>query len=78
NIAQACETLQSIPRWYYALFGISLVNKNYAKSPLYGEAVKRHTPFVGTSYELGVAVSGKPVEIYAMFGGQWPHSSFMV
>lgn len=78
NIAQACETLQSIPRWFYALFGISLVNKNYAKSPLYGEAVKRFTPFVGTSYEQGVAVSGKPVEIYAIFGGQWPHSSFMV
>lgn len=78
NIAQACETLQSIPRWFYALFGISLVNKNYAKSSMYEEAVKRFTPFVGTSYEKGVVTSNKPVEIYALFGGQWPHSSFMV
>ena len=23
-------------------------------------------------------MSGKPVEVYAIFGGQWPHSSFMV
>lgn len=78
NIAQACETLQSIPRWFYALFAIDLTNKNYAKSKYYPEAVKRFAPFVGTSYEPGVTLSGKPVEVYAIFGGQWPHSSFMI
>ncbi len=78
NIAQACETLQSIPRWFYALFAIDLTNKNYAKLPEYAEVVKRFAPFVGTSYEKGVTLSGKPVEVYAMFGGQWPHSSFMI
>jgi hydrogenase large subunit len=36
--------------------------------------VKRFAPFVGTSYEPGVTLSGKPVEVYALFGGQWPHS----
>ena len=36
-IAQASETIQSIPRWFYALFGIDLVNKKYARSPLYAE-----------------------------------------
>ena len=78
NICQACETLQSIPRWFYALFAIDLTNKNYAYAPDYAEAVKRFTPFSGTSYERGVTLSGKPVEVYAIFGGQWPHSSFMV
>lgn len=78
NIAQACETLLSIPRWFYALFAIDLTNKNYAKSKYYAEAVKRFAPFVGTSYEKGVTLSAKPVEVYAMFGGQWPHSSFMI
>lgn len=78
NIAQACETLQSIPRYFYALFAIDLVNKNYAKSPLYEEAVRRFAPYVGTSYGPGVVLSAKPVEVYAIFGGQWPHSSFMV
>jgi hypothetical protein len=78
NIAQACETLQSIPRYFYALFAIDLTNKNYAKSPLYDEAVRRFAPYVGESYQTGVVLSGKPVEVYAMFGGQWPHSSFMV
>ncbi|MBL4697215.1 MAG: nickel-dependent hydrogenase large subunit [Phycisphaerales bacterium] len=78
SIAQACETLQSIPRWFYALFGIDLVHKKYANSPLYDEAVRRWAPFVGESYDPGVTLSNKPVEIYAIFGGQWPHSSFMI
>jgi Ni,Fe-hydrogenase I large subunit len=78
NIAQACETLQSIPRWFYAIFAIDLTNKNYAKIPEYDEVVRRFAPFVGTSYEKGVTFSGKPVEVYAIFGGQWPHSSFMI
>jgi uptake hydrogenase large subunit len=78
DICQAAETLQSIPRYFYALFAIDLTNKNYAKSPLYAEAVRRFAPYVGTSYQPGVVLSSKPVEVYAIFGGQWPHSSFMV
>ncbi|GAB4113275.1 MAG: nickel-dependent hydrogenase large subunit [Roseiflexaceae bacterium] len=78
NIAQACETLQSIPRWFYALFAIDLTNKNYAKIDGYDEIVRRFAPFVGEGYEHGVTLSNKPVEVYAIFGGQWPHSSFMI
>jgi uptake hydrogenase large subunit len=78
NLAQACETIQSIPRWFYALFAIDLTNKNYAHLPEYDEVCRRFAPFVGTSYETGVTLSGKPVEVYALFGGQWPHSSFMI
>lgn len=78
NIAQACETLLSIPRWFYALFAVDLINKKYAHLPEYDEVVKRFAPFVGTSFEPGVTLSAKPVEVYAIFGGQWPHSSFMI
>jgi len=78
NLAQAAETIQSIPRWFYALFAIGLTHRKYASSPLYDEVVRRWAPFEGEHYEIGVTVSAKPVEIYAIFGGQWPHSSFMV
>ena len=78
NIAQACETLQSIPRWFYAIFAIDLVNKKYARAKGYDEAMRRFAPFVGESYEPGVVLGAKPVEVYAIFGGQWPHSSFMI
>jgi len=78
NIAQAVETIQSIPRWFYALFAIGLTHKNYQSSSLYEEVTRRWAPFVGVNYEKGVILSAKPVEIYAIFGGQWPHSSFMI
>jgi hydrogenase large subunit len=78
NIAQACETMQSIPRWFYAIFAIDLVNKKYARAAGYDEAMRRFAPFVGESYEPGVVLGAKPVEVYAIYGGQWPHSSFMI
>lgn len=78
NMGQLAESLQSLPRHHYGLFMIDMVNKNYQNSSYYEEAVKRWAPFTGTNYELGVTISGRPVEIYALLGGQWPHSSYMV
>lgn len=78
NLGQITESLQSLPRHHYGLFQIDLTNKNYRKSSFYEEAVKRWSPFTGTNYEIGVTISGRPVEIYALLGGQWPHSSYMV
>ena len=78
NLGQLTESLQSLPRHHYGLFMIDNTNKNYRNSPYYEEAVKRWAPFTGTNYELGVTISGRPVEIYALLGGQWPHSSYMV
>lgn len=78
NLGQIAESIQSLPRHHYGLFMIDYTHKNYAKSPFYAEAVKRWAPFTGTNYELGVTISGRPVEIYALLGGQWPHSSYMV
>lgn len=77
-IGQATETIQSIPRWFYAIFATDMANKKFANKPLYQEVVKRFAPYVGTSFQRGVVASGRPVEVYAIFGGQWPHSSYMV
>lgn len=78
NLGQLVETLQSHPRHFYALYAIDLTNKKYKNSPFYEEACKRFSAFKGTSYELALTTSAKPVELYALFGGQWPHSSYMV
>jgi Ni,Fe-hydrogenase I large subunit len=78
NLGQITESLQSIARHHYGLFMIDFTNNNYSRSRYFDEAVKRWAPFTGTSYELGIGISGRAVEIYALFGGQWPHSSFMV
>lgn len=78
NLGQITESLQSLPRHHYGLFMIDFTNKNYRNSPFYAEAVRRWAPFTGVNYEIGVTISGRPVEIYALLGGQWPHSSYMV
>jgi uptake hydrogenase large subunit len=78
NLGQITESLQSIARHHYALFIIDYTNKNYARSAFYEEALRRWAPFTGKHYEIGLTISGRPVEIYALFGGQWPHSSYMV
>ncbi len=77
-IGQATETIQSIPRWFYAIFATDMANKKFANKPLYAEVVKRWAAYVGTSFQSGVTASGRPVEVYAIFGGQWPHSSYMI
>jgi len=77
-IGQCTETIQSIPRWFYAIFATDLCNKKFAGKKLYSEVTKRFAAYVGTSFEQGIAISVKPVEVYALFGGQWPHSSYMV
>lgn len=77
-IGQASESLQSVPRWFYAIFATDLANKKFANKPLYAEVAKRWSAYVGTSFQTGLTASGRPVEIYAIFGGQWPHSSYMV
>jgi len=78
NLGQLVESLQSQPRYFYGLYAIDMTNKKYAKSKYFEEACRRFSAFTGTSYEHGVTISGKPVEIYALLGGQWPHSSYMV
>jgi uptake hydrogenase large subunit len=78
NLGQIVESLQSVARHHYGLFMIDYTNKKYAQSPFYAEAVRRWAAYTGTNYEIGITISGRPVEIYALFGGQWPHSSFMV
>ncbi len=77
-IGQATETIQSIPRWFYAIFATDMAHKRFAHHPLYEEVAKRFAAYVGTSFQTGVTASGRPVEVYALFGGQWPHSSYMV
>ena len=77
-IGQAAETIQSIPRWFYAIFATDMANKKFANKPLYKEVVKRWSAYVGETFQTGLTASGLPVQVYALFGGQWPHSSYMV
>jgi hydrogenase large subunit len=78
NICQAVELLQAVPRSFYALFAVDLAHPKYAGSKLAGEIRKRFTAFTGTSYQAGLFHARLPAEVFALFAGQWPHSSAMI
>lgn len=78
NITGIMEMIQSDIRQSVLMFMPDFVNPAYASNPLYAEAAKRYTPLRGTRCVSAVKSSATIVEIIAILGGQWPHTSFMV
>ena len=67
NLGQIVESIQSLPRHHYGLFMIDYTNKNYAGSSFFEEAVKRYSPFTGTSYEAGVTDESPLLSVTASY-----------
>lgn len=78
NITLMVERIQSDIRHAFLIFMPDFTNAAYQKNPLYGEAVKRYQPLVGETAMQSIVETKKILEIVAVLGGQWPHSSFMV
>jgi len=78
NVLALAEMGQNDVRHTYLMFMIDSVNRKYEKLPFYRDMVLRWAPYVGTSYKQAVVWSKRYAEIYAIFGGQWPHGSAMV
>ncbi len=53
-------------------------NPAYETQPLYDEAVRRYAPFKGESALEVIRETKRVIEIVAVLGGQWPHSSYIV
>jgi hydrogenase large subunit len=60
------------------MFTADFVNPAYRKQPLYAEAVRRYTPFTGETVREVIRETKRILEVVAIIGGQWPHSSYMV
>ena len=78
NLAQMTEHIQSDVRHGILMFAVDFANPAYKDNPLYAEAVQRYEPFKGSSVIETIRETKKVLEIVAIIGGQWPHSSFMV
>ena len=78
NVMAMAETCQNDVRHTYLMFLIDSTNKKYKDTEFYPEVIKRWSPLLGTSYREAFKWSKKYTEIYAIFGGQWPHGSAMV
>ena len=78
NVTLMVEQLQNDLRHLSMLFMPDFTRARYAKHPLYAEALQRYRTLKGTSTIQTLQATKKLIEIIAILGGQWPHSSFMV
>jgi hydrogenase large subunit len=78
NVTLMVEHCQSDVRQSVLMFLPDFATAHYATHPLYAEAVKRYAPLAGERCIDVVRQTKTILEIIAILGGQWPHSSFMV
>jgi Ni,Fe-hydrogenase I large subunit len=78
NLALGTEKLQSDMRQSFLMFAVDFVNPLYKDCDLFEEATHRYEPFKGKTIIEVIKETKKVLEIIAIIGGQWPHSSYMV
>ena len=78
NVTLLVEQLQNDIRHVILLFMPDLIVPFFSAQPLYGEALQRYQVLKGETCLQTVSETKKVLEIIAILGGQWPHSSFMV
>lgn len=78
NLCLGAESLQSDLRQSFLFFAPDFCQPGYAQQPEYARILAEFEPFQGRIYRETLAVSRRIVRIVAEFGGQWPHSSFML
>ncbi len=78
SVALMVEKMQSDMRHGFLLFAPDFTNSAYAAQPLFDTAVQRYTALKGTSVAQTLMATKEVLEIIAIIGGQWPHSSYMI
>lgn len=78
NVALMVEQIQSHIRHGFLMFAADFTHEAYAENPLFEEAVRRFQPLKGRTVVETIHETKRLIEIIAIIGGQWPHSSFMV
>lgn len=78
NTALLAEHCQGDVRQSVLMFLPDFATAAYTDHPLHAEAVKRYAPLQGERCIDVVRQTKTLLEIIAILGGQWPHSSFMV
>lgn len=78
NVALMSETIQSDVRQSLLMFLVDFANPAYAERAWFAEAEARYAPLRGRRCLEAVRETKRLLEIIAIIGGQWPHTSFMV
>ncbi|KJR99225.1 MAG: Ni,Fe-hydrogenase I large subunit [Desulfobulbaceae bacterium BRH_c16a] len=79
NLALMVETIQSDVRQAILMFMVDFANRDaYRDHPLGEEAHARYSPLSGRAAIEVIRESKRLLQVVAIIGGQWPHTSFMV
>jgi hydrogenase large subunit len=78
NLCLLAETLQSDLRQSFLFFTPDFCNTAYAEHPLAGELQQAFAPLKGDVVRGCLQATRDIVGIVAIFGGQWPHSTYML
>ncbi len=79
NIALMVETVQSDVRQALLMFMVDFTNTDaYREHPMLEEAVSRYGTLKGRAQIEVIRETKRLLQIVAIIGGQWPHTSFMV
>jgi hydrogenase large subunit len=78
NVALMAENVQSDVRQSLLMFLPDFAVPAYADHPLHAEAAARYAALRGTRCIDTIKRTKTMLEVVAILGGQWPHSSFMV
>ena len=78
NVTQMAEHLQSDMRHLFLMFAVDFAHPCYQSRGFYPRALARYAPLKGETAVEVVRQTRRILEIVAIIGGQWPHSSFMV
>ncbi len=79
NLALMVETIQSDIRQAILMFMVDFANQQaYKDHPLGEEAQARYSPLKGDKAIEVIQETKRLLQIVAIIGGQWPHTSFIV
>jgi len=79
NLALMAETIQSDMRQAILMYMVDFANPlAYNHYLLFEDAFKRYAPMKGSSVQEVLKETKRLIEVIAIIGGQWPHTSFMV
>lgn len=78
NLCLLTESIQNDIRQSFLMFLVDFCHTAYQNHPLYNDIIDAFAPFKGKYHLDALAQSRDAVGIVALFGGQWPHSSYML
>lgn len=78
NLSLMAETVQSDVRQSVLMFLVDFANPAYSGQSFFAEAHRRYAPLSGERCIDVIKNTKNLLEVVALIGGQWPHSSHMV